>query len=101
MPASSCGPLQYEGSGSPDYLIATDLPMQGGSRTQTLQMVGAIKYQLGLQKWGDLDAYRGTLVGAIHAGEEFLPGGEMGTAPFDRFTDLGPAEADAADPDEN
>ena len=51
LPASSCGPLQYEGSGSPDYLIATDLPMQGGSRTQTLQMVGAIKYQLGLQKW--------------------------------------------------
>jgi branched-chain amino acid transport system substrate-binding protein len=51
LPASSCGPLTYEGSGSPDYLIATDLPMQGGSRTQTLQMVGAIKYQLGLQKW--------------------------------------------------
>ena len=51
LPASSCGPLTYEGSGSPDYLIATDLPMQGGSRTQTLQMVGAIKYQLGLQNW--------------------------------------------------
>jgi branched-chain amino acid transport system substrate-binding protein len=51
LPASSCGPLTYEGSGSPDYLIATDLPMQGGSRTQTLQMVGAIKYQLGLQDW--------------------------------------------------
>ncbi len=51
LPASSCGPLEYEGTGDPDYLIATDLPMQGGSRTQTLQMVGAIRYQLGLQKW--------------------------------------------------
>ena len=39
LPASSCGPLHYEGSGNPDYLIATDLPMQGGSRTQTLQIV--------------------------------------------------------------
>ena len=51
LPASSCGPLQYEGDGNPDYLIATDLPMQGGSRTQTLQMVGAIKYLLDKQNW--------------------------------------------------
>ena len=51
LPASSCAPLEYKGSGSPDYLIATDLPMQGGSRTQTLQMVGAIRYQLGQQNW--------------------------------------------------
>jgi branched-chain amino acid transport system substrate-binding protein len=51
LPASSCGPLEYKGSGDPDYLIATDLPMQGSSRTQTLQMVGAIRYQLNKQKW--------------------------------------------------
>jgi len=51
LPASSCGPLQYEGDGNPDYLIATDLPMQGGSRTQTLQMVGAIKYLLDKKNW--------------------------------------------------
>jgi branched-chain amino acid transport system substrate-binding protein len=51
LPASSCGPLEYKGEGDPDYLIATDLPMQGGSRTQTLQMVGAIRYQLEQQKW--------------------------------------------------
>jgi len=51
LPASSCGPLEYKGSGDPDYLIATDLPMQGGSRTQTLQMVGAIRYLLGQQDW--------------------------------------------------
>ncbi len=51
LPASSCGPLEYKGSGDPDYLIATDLPMQGSSRTQTLQMVGAIRYQLNQQNW--------------------------------------------------
>ncbi|MDQ2911556.1 MAG: branched-chain amino acid ABC transporter substrate-binding protein [Actinomycetota bacterium] len=51
LPASSCGPLEYKGSGSPDYLIATDLPMQGGSRTQTLQMIGAVRYLLDQQKW--------------------------------------------------
>src|SRR5215217_5778294 len=33
LPASSCAPLQYKGSGDPDYLIASDLPKQGGSRT--------------------------------------------------------------------
>jgi len=51
LPASSCGPLEYKGSGDPDYLIATDLPMQGGSRTQTLQMIQAIRYVLDQQDW--------------------------------------------------
>jgi branched-chain amino acid transport system substrate-binding protein len=50
LPASSCGPLE-KGSSAPDYLIATDLPMQGGSRTQTLQMVGAIRYLLKQADW--------------------------------------------------
>ena len=50
-PASSCGPLQYKGSGSPDYLIASDLPKQGGSRTQTVQMAKAIAYVLDQQDW--------------------------------------------------
>ena len=31
-------PMQYKGKGDPDYLIASDLPLQGGSRTQTTQM---------------------------------------------------------------
>jgi branched-chain amino acid transport system substrate-binding protein len=51
LPASSCGPLEYKGEGDPDFLIASDLPMQGGSRTQTLQMVAAIRYVLDLQDW--------------------------------------------------
>jgi branched-chain amino acid transport system substrate-binding protein len=51
LPASSCGPLQFKGSGDPDYLIASDLPKQGGSRTQTVQMAKAIAYVLDQQNW--------------------------------------------------
>ena len=51
LPASSCGPIQYKGSGDAQYLIASDLPKQGGSRTQTVQMAQAIAYVLDQQNW--------------------------------------------------
>jgi branched-chain amino acid transport system substrate-binding protein len=51
LPASSCAPIQYKGSGDADTLIASDLPMQGGSRTQTVQMTQAIAYVLSQQDW--------------------------------------------------
>jgi branched-chain amino acid transport system substrate-binding protein len=51
LPASSCGPLQYKGEGDPDYLIASDLPLQGSSRPQTTQMNAAIAYELEQRKW--------------------------------------------------
>ena len=51
LPASSCAPMQYKGSGDANYLIASDLPMQGGSRTQTVQMTKAIAYVLDQQNW--------------------------------------------------
>jgi branched-chain amino acid transport system substrate-binding protein len=51
LPASSCGPVQYKGDGKPDYLIASDLPLIGGSRTQTVQMNKAIAYVLSQQDW--------------------------------------------------
>jgi branched-chain amino acid transport system substrate-binding protein len=51
LPASSCAPLQYKGDGDADYLIASDLPKQGGSRTQTVQMAKAIAYVLDQQNW--------------------------------------------------
>jgi branched-chain amino acid transport system substrate-binding protein len=46
LPASSCSDIYYEGSGSPQYIIASDLPLQGSGRTQTVQMTAAIKYIL-------------------------------------------------------
>src|SRR5690242_5249111 len=51
LPASSCNAMQYKGSGKPDYLIASDLPLIGGSRTQTVQMNKAIAYVLSQQSW--------------------------------------------------
>ena len=47
LPSSSCTALEYEGEGDPDYLIASDFPMQGSSRTQTEQIVAAIRFELG------------------------------------------------------
>ena len=46
LPASSCSSIYYEGSGSPKFIIASDLPLQGSGRTQTVQMTEAIKFVL-------------------------------------------------------
>jgi branched-chain amino acid transport system substrate-binding protein len=51
LPASSCTPVEYKGDGKADVLIATDFPMQGASRTQTLQIVAAVRYLLDQQSW--------------------------------------------------
>src|SRR5204863_3830927 len=51
LPASSCNAMQYKGDGKPDYLIASDLPLIGGSREQTVQMNKAIAYVLDQQNW--------------------------------------------------
>jgi branched-chain amino acid transport system substrate-binding protein len=46
LPSASCSPIFYKGSGSPQYLIASDLPLQGAGRAQPLSMVKAIQYVL-------------------------------------------------------
>jgi len=47
LPASSCPtPIVYEGDGDPDYLIASDLPLQNPSLPQTEQMGKAIEFIL-------------------------------------------------------
>jgi branched-chain amino acid transport system substrate-binding protein len=48
LPASSCSAIQ---NGSGQFLIASDLPLQGSGRTQTIQMTKAIKYILGKDGW--------------------------------------------------
>ena len=57
LPSSSCTGIEYEGEGNPDALIVSDLPMQGSSRTQTVQMTKAIRYVLEQAEWkaGDLN----------------------------------------------
>ena len=51
LPSSSCGPIEYEGEGDPQLLLASDLPLQGSSRTQTLQIQDAIRYTLEQNDW--------------------------------------------------
>ena len=46
LPSSSCTGIEYKGEGDPDYLLVSDFPLQGSSRTQTTQIVGAIRYLL-------------------------------------------------------
>jgi len=71
LPASSCAPIVYKGSGSPQFIIASDLPLQGSGRTQTIEMTKAInfiisgagykagKYTLGYQSCDDATAQAG------------------------------------------
>jgi branched-chain amino acid transport system substrate-binding protein len=46
LPSASCAPIYYEGAGQPNFIIASDLPLQGSSRAQTEEMVKAIKFQI-------------------------------------------------------
>ena len=71
LPSSSCTAIEYEGDGDPDYLIVSDLPLQGASRTQTVQMVDAVRsvlkkaefkagdYKIGYQSCDDATAQAG------------------------------------------
>ena len=51
LPSSSCGSLQYKGSGSPQYIIASDLPLQGANRALTTEMARAVAFILDQQGW--------------------------------------------------
>src|SRR3989454_9354127 len=46
LPSSSCGPVVYKGSGAPDYIVASDLPLQGAVRAQTVQVSRAALWAL-------------------------------------------------------
>ena len=48
LPASSCSAIQNSGG---QYLIASDLPLQGSGRSQTSQMTRAIKFILKSHGW--------------------------------------------------
>ena len=51
LPSSSCTGLEFEGDGDPDYILASDFPLQGSSRTQTEQIVAAIRHELNERGW--------------------------------------------------
>jgi branched-chain amino acid transport system substrate-binding protein len=49
--SANCGPVQYGGTGSPEALIVSDLPLQGDSRQRSLQMNDAIRLVLEGANW--------------------------------------------------
>ena len=51
LPSSSCGAVVYKGSGSPDFIVASDLPLQGAIRAQTVQISRAIIWALQDKGW--------------------------------------------------
>ena len=51
LPSSSCTAIEYEGEGDPDFIVASDFPLQGSSRTQTEQIVAAIRLVLEQRGW--------------------------------------------------
>ena len=51
LPSSSCAPVVYKGSGSPDYIVASDLPLQGAIRKQTVQISRAMIWDLANRGW--------------------------------------------------
>jgi branched-chain amino acid transport system substrate-binding protein len=51
LPASSCGKVQYGGSGSPQKLIVTDLPLQGANRALMTEMARSVVFELGQMHW--------------------------------------------------
>jgi branched-chain amino acid transport system substrate-binding protein len=46
LPTSSCSPIYFEGGDQPQYLIASDLPLQGVGRTLSTQTGEAIEFVL-------------------------------------------------------
>ena len=51
LPSSACGPIVYKGSGKPDFIIASDLPLQGAIRKQTVQISRAMIWALQQKGW--------------------------------------------------
>jgi branched-chain amino acid transport system substrate-binding protein len=51
LPSASCGAIRYGGSGKPDLLIASDLPLQGANRSLTTEMADAVEFILEQRDW--------------------------------------------------
>jgi branched-chain amino acid transport system substrate-binding protein len=56
LPSASCGPIRYEGDAEAEWLIASDLPLQGANRSLTTEMADAIEFVLSQRDWKAGDA---------------------------------------------
>jgi len=48
---ASCAEVEYEGTGQPDLILVSDLPLQGGARTRALQITDAVRAELRAWKY--------------------------------------------------
>jgi branched-chain amino acid transport system substrate-binding protein len=51
LPSASCEPIEYEGDGKAELIIASDLPLQGANRSLTTQMAQAVEFILKQHDW--------------------------------------------------
>jgi branched-chain amino acid transport system substrate-binding protein len=51
LPSSSCGPVVYKGQGSPDFIVPTDMPLQGAIRKLTVEVSRAALWALQEAGW--------------------------------------------------
>lgn len=49
LPSSSCSKVFYKGPGKPQFIIASDLPLQGAGRAQPISMTKSIQFILSTQ----------------------------------------------------
>jgi branched-chain amino acid transport system substrate-binding protein len=56
LPSASCGPIRYEGDGDPEFIIASDFPLQGANRALTTEMADAVEFELKQRDWKAGDA---------------------------------------------
>ena len=88
--SSSCGAVQYGGTGTPNAVIASDLPMIGASGERSRQMVAGIKLAL---------TQRGWKAGATHVGYQVCDDAIASTGAWDPARCKANAAAYAAAPD--
>lgn len=86
----TCSDVVYEGSGKPDALIVSDLPMRGGSAERSRQQVAAIRLALKRQ---------GYKAGSVRVGFQSCDDSIASTGLWDRATCKANAEAYAANRD--
>ena len=51
LPAATCSPVKFGRNGTPDFIVASDLPLQGAGRAQTIQMTKAIEFIFRQRGW--------------------------------------------------
>jgi branched-chain amino acid transport system substrate-binding protein len=51
LPSSSCAKMVYKGSGSPDFILVSDLPLQGAIRHQTVEISRSVVWALQEAGW--------------------------------------------------